>query len=180
MGTSPDGVWRTGARTPSGATGPQKGDHTPNGKNFAFLESSSPNYAGSPPYKQFSLHGPSFVALSSPATFEFWYNMYGATMGTITLESYDGTAWSQLWAMKGNKGDVWRQASVSLPVGALKLRFTGQTTTSYTSDFALDDLVLKQGVSPTTQPPTPTTQPPQPTPVTTTLGDMDSPVVVNM
>jgi len=94
--------------------------------------------------------------------------MYGATMGTITLESYNGATWSQLWAMKGNKGDVWRQASVSLPVGALKLRFTGQTTTSYTSDFALDDLVLKQGVSPTTQAPTtvppvtqaPTTMPP--------------------
>merc|ERR1711957_477828 len=142
-----------------------------------------------------SLHGPSFAALSSPATFEFWYNMYGATMGTITLESYTGTAWSQLWAMKGNKGDVWRQASVSLPVGALKLRFTGQTTTSYTSDFALDDLVLKQGVSPVTQAPTtmppvtqaPTTMPqvtqaptlPPTTATTTSIGDVLIPIVVN-
>jgi len=107
--------------------------------------------------------------------------------------------------MKGNKGDVWQKASVSLPVGTLKLRFTGQTTTSYTSDFALDDLVLKQGVSPTTQAPTtvppvtqapttvppvtqaPTTVPPvtqaptmPPTTATTTsIDDVLIPIVVN-
>jgi len=202
-------AWTTGSSTPSGATGPQKGDHSLNGKNFAFLESSSPNYASQPPFKQFSLDGPWFGALPSSVTFEFWYNMYGATMGTIMLESYNGASWSQLWAMKGNKGDTWLKASVSLPVGSVKLRFTGQTTTSYTSDFALDDLVVKQGASPTTQAvttmppvtqapttappvtqapttvppttqaPTPTTQPPQPTPITTTISDVDSPVVVN-
>jgi hypothetical protein len=111
--------------------------------------------------------------------------MYGATMGTITLESYNGATWSQLWTMKGNKGDVWLQASVALPVGTLSLRFTGQTTTSYTSDFALDDLVLKQGVSPTTQAPTtvpPLTQAPTmpPTTATTTsIGDVLIPIVVN-
>merc|ERR1739838_1225879 len=112
--------------------------------------------------------------------------MYGATMGTIRLESYNGATWSQLWTMKGNKGDTWLKASVTLPVGTVKLRFTGQTTTSYTSDF-LDDLVVRQGASPTTQAvttmppvtqapttappvtqaPTPATQPPQPTPSTT-------------
>lgn len=265
-------AWRVGFRTPSSRTGPQKGDHTANGKNFVYLEASSPNY----PNKAFTLQGPAFGALSSPATFEFWYNMYGADMGTLVLEGYNdgnqallsvagetmavykdqgtgicltkagkdprhsyrggmgrmcqklcdrsstcggysvsrhnncllwnepidnlrgggrpwggahcfvqGTTltttttpspWSKLWEMKGNKGDVWRQAKVSLPVGASRLRFIGTTGRSYTSDFALDDLSISA-------PPTTTTTPTQPPPTTVTTTTSDAvpviPVVVN-
>lgn len=208
-GWTPDAkkVWTVGSSTPSSQTGPQKGDHTPNGKNFVFLESSSPNY----PSKSFSLTGPSFGAIKSPVTFEFWYNMYGSTMGTIVLETYNGAAWSKLWEMQGDKGDTWLRASVSLPAGTDNLRFTGTTGSSYTSDFALDDLSISTAQPPTpttqppttqapttappttqppttqapttappaTQPPTPTTQPPVTTTATTTVSDLVIPVVVN-
>jgi hypothetical protein len=92
--------------------------------------------------------------------------MYGATMGKLVLERYDGATWSKLWEMSGNKGDVWFQAVAALPAGTTQLRFTGTTTTSYTSDFALDDLLF------TTKPvPVPTT--------TTTQGGVSSFVKVD-
>jgi len=164
-------VWRIGHETPSSSTGPQKGDHSTNGKNFVYVEASSPNY----PNKAFSLDGPYFAALSSAVTFEFWYNMYGASMGTIVLEEYHdgattGPGWSKLWEKQGNQGDTWLPAIVSIPVGARKLRFTGTTGAGFASDFALDDMsILQTPPTPTPTPaPTPTPTPaPTPTPTPT-------------
>lgn len=162
-------VWRTASHTPSKGTGPQRGGHNSSLK-FAFVEASDMNNPG----EQFVLSGPSFGALPPAVTFEFWYHMYGANMGKIVLESYNGATWSNLWEMEGNKGDKWLQAIVSLPAGSIMLRFVATVGKSFASDFALDDLSIS-----TTQPPTPTTQPPVTTTATTTVSDIIIPVEVN-
>lgn len=79
-------------------------------------------------------------------------------MGKIVLERYDGATWSNLWEMSGNKGDVWFQAVAVLPAGTTQLRFTGTTTSSYTSDFALDDLSISTKPIPVPTTTTTTTQ----------------------
>jgi len=194
-------AWKTGSSTSSSGTGPQNGDHTPTGTKFAYLESSSPNF----PTQTFNLVSRSFDA-PSQVYVVFWYNMYGASMGKLSLELYYRGAWRRLWEMSGNKGDTWFQAWAPLTAGTTQLRFAGTTTNSYTSDFALDDISISttaptttttttapptpttQPPTPTTvppttqaptQPPTPTTQPPLPTTTTTTNGDVIIPVTVN-
>ena len=71
---------------------------------------------------------------------DFQYHMYGVTMGTATLEAYTGTSWVSAWTQTGNLGNAWQQASVTVAGGATMLRFQYTAGSSYTGDFALDDI----------------------------------------
>ena len=48
--------------------------------------------------------------LANPV-FSIWYHMYGATMGTLSVDvSTDGgTTWTPKWSETGDKGDIWYQ-----------------------------------------------------------------------
>ena len=78
--------------------------------------------------------------------FRFSYHMYGASMGTLDLEAKtpSGT-WTNLWTKTGDQGNAWLIDSVNLAAYAndtVKLRFTGTTGPSYTSDIAIDGISL--------------------------------------
>ncbi len=83
----------------------------------------------------------------SGAQLSFYYHMYGATMGSLSLEaSIDGTNWDVLWTLSGNQGNSWTKVDLQLAspyVGNIThLRFTGITGTSYRSDMAIDNIIL--------------------------------------
>lgn len=137
-----DWTRRTGS-TPSSTTGPSSASE---GSYYIYVEASSPNY----PSKVTRIESPCYdLAGESAANFSFKYHMYGANMGSLTLEATtDGSSWTSLWSQSGNKGNSWLSADVNMDAYAgstVKLRFVGVTGSSYRGDMALDDLSFSAG-----------------------------------
>ncbi|RXP49318.1 choice-of-anchor D domain-containing protein [Lutibacter sp. HS1-25] len=132
--------------TPSGNTGPSTGA---SGSYYMYTEASNnlnnKSYFISP---EFNLSG-----VSNPE-FSFFYHMYGADMGTLSLNvSTDGgsTYATNLWSRSGsdidqtNNAAPWKKVSIDLSayVGQkIYLRFEGLTGNGYRSDMAIDKIVL--------------------------------------
>lgn len=112
------------------------------GSYYAYTESSSPNY----PSKTSILNGPCFDLTGQNGTnMSFSYHMYGATMGTLSLQvSTDGgLTWASLWTKTGDQGNQWNTVNVNLNAysgSTIQLRYVGTTSTSFTSDMAIDDI----------------------------------------
>ncbi|RKY99592.1 MAG: hypothetical protein DRQ13_02015, partial [Ignavibacteriae bacterium] len=132
--------------TGSSGTGPSV-DHNPGTSlgTYGYTESSA-NYGTTaniwtPPFDVSGLTNP---------VFNFWYHMYGATMGTLSVDysTDNGTTWINGWNLSGDQGDVWYTASFNLPTGANLVRFSGLTGTSFTSDIAFDDVSIYDNVNP--------------------------------
>jgi len=86
------------------------------------------------------------LTVLSEANFSFWWNMYGAAMGTLELQIavvVDGTLeWVSLWSRSGNIGNAtWYNESIDLVDyinNVVRFRFQGTTGSAYTSDMAID------------------------------------------
>ncbi|MCB0815335.1 MAG: hypothetical protein KDB87_19495, partial [Flavobacteriales bacterium] len=49
------------------------------------------------------------------AQLSFWYHMWGADMGTLSLDVFSGGSWTtDVWTLSGDQGNSWQQAVVSL------------------------------------------------------------------
>ena len=73
----------------------------------------------------------------------FAYHMYGATMGTLEVLVDDAVVWSK----SGDQGNQWYQAQIPLPSDTnVLIQFRGLTGTSYTSDMAIDELIVDDGL----------------------------------
>lgn len=133
---------RDSGGTPSSGTGPTSG----NGGStwYVYAESSSPNY----PSKTAILNGPCLdLSGQSACTMDFAYHMYGAAMGTLELQTRpDGSStWTTQWTLSGDQGNTWNNASVNLNSFAgstIQVRFRGTTSSSFTSDFTVDDISI--------------------------------------
>jgi len=129
--------------TPSSGTGPS-GDHTTGSGYYMYTETSSPRVAGDIAL----LDGPCFdFSGASSAMLEFWYHMYGASMGTLQVDvSTNCTAWTNVFSLSGNKGNTWFMASIDLTSFAgsstLNIRFRGIRSSSYQGDMAIDDISI--------------------------------------
>ncbi|MFH2095419.1 MAG: fibronectin type III domain-containing protein, partial [Bacteroidota bacterium] len=137
--TGDDFNWSFGLTTPTANTGPQNGDHTSGTGYFAYTESSNPNY----PANQADLLTPiiDISTLTNPSL-TFWYNLYGANMGTLHVDIYDGTWHNDIFIISGNQGDVWTEVVLNLAAytSPVQARFRGVTGTDWTSDMAVDDV----------------------------------------
>ena len=128
---------RNSGGTPSSTTGPTAAHDS---AYYMYTESSTPNY----PDKVAILEGP-ILPLDSykEEKIEFWYHMYGSTMGVLYLEINDtGGSWIELWSKSGDQGNQWYNAVVDLSSysDSRKLRFRVVTSSGYRSDVALDDI----------------------------------------
>jgi hypothetical protein len=114
------------------------------GTYYIYAEASSPNY----PSKTAILEGPRFdLTSTSQAELAFWYHMYGAAMGTLSVEvSADGcNNWETVWSLTGDQGNLWNEVNIDLSGYSgqvITLRFYGITGTSYTSDISIDDVLV--------------------------------------
>ncbi|MCF6185776.1 MAG: hypothetical protein L3J56_14350, partial [Bacteroidales bacterium] len=136
--------------TGSSSTGPTA-DHTTGSGNYLYTEASGPcNSTG-------LITSPTFDFTSlSDATLTFWYSMYGADMGTLSVQvSTDGGAnWSaDLWSLTGDQGTSWIQAIVDLTpyvsYNNVIIRWTGAEGSGYTSDMAIEDVTVTGTLAPT-------------------------------
>nr|VFJ75900.1 MAG: MAM domain-containing protein, meprin/A5/mu [Candidatus Kentron sp. FW] len=121
-GTSLFNWTRRGGSTHSGHTGPasaQEGDY------YLYLEASR-NTPARTAYLAFS----DFVG--KPQAITFHYHMYGAHMGTLVLEAFDGHAWTEIWSVSGQQHidhyARWTAREIDLSGRTIhKIRFQGIT-----------------------------------------------------
>jgi len=160
---SGDGTdWRVDAGgTPSVTTGPGDGtstgqsDHTPGNSTgfYLYLESSTPNYPNVNAY----LLTPIFDLTSNQfPVMEFWYNMYGADMGSLKMQvSIDGgNTWSlNLMTLSGDQGMGWKQIIFDMidyrGETNLVFRLEAESSIGWFSDICIDNFrVLDMTTSP--------------------------------
>lgn len=138
--------------TASGSTGPSGAN---GGSWYLYTESSSPNY----PNKTAIVESPCFdLTAATSANFSFYYHMYGGSMGTLDVDlstdngmTYGTNLWSQSGQSQTSNSDAWDLATIDLSpyVGqTIKIRFSGTSSSSYTSDMAIDDISLTATTSP--------------------------------
>nr|XP_022288523.1 MAM and LDL-receptor class A domain-containing protein 1-like [Crassostrea virginica] len=135
--------------TPSSYTGPSS---SKTGSVYLYAESSYPVTTGS----KFHFETPYLEA--GPRCLTFWYHMYGSSMGSLNVLRND----TQVWTRSGDQGNSWHRAEIDIgTVGAnYRVTFEAVRGSNYTSDIAIDDVILTSlacGSStdaPTTQAPT--------------------------
>nr|VFK11846.1 MAG: MAM domain-containing protein, meprin/A5/mu [Candidatus Kentron sp. LPFa] len=138
--------WRGG--THSGHTGPASAHE---GSYYLYLEASR-NYPARTAY----LQSPEFAG--DLKSISFYYHMYGAHMGTLTLEGFDGKNWTTLWTTTGETHKrhqaPWTRQEMNLAGRGLKrLRFQGATidnrkSSQYRGDMAIDYVLVTTGEIP--------------------------------
>ena len=136
---------RISGGTGSTGTGPNGGSNnaTPtNGNFYVYLETSTG--AGTA-----YLTGPGFT-ITGAATLQFDYHMYGSNMGTLGVEVFDGTSWTQVWSLSGQQqtSNAASWTTVSVPLtnysGNINIRFRGLRGSSYRSDMAVDNVSISE------------------------------------
>ncbi len=132
--------------TLSGGTGPSD-DHSPIGDNYIYIEASGTDIGF--PNKEAVLVSGCFDGLTNLAKpyLEFYYHMLGTTMGSLSVDIYDAetdTWHNDVWMISGNQGDIWHHALIMLePYGdQVQIRFRGITGNGWSSDIALDDVMV--------------------------------------
>jgi len=142
-----DGDWRnnTGSTTSTG-TGP---DSASDGSYYVYMEASTGtgNVVGYPTKTAAMEAAFDFSGTTTPEL-TFDYHMYGAAMGALYVDVYDGTWHNGIWSRSGQQhassSATWSNATVDLSAFAggsqVKIRLRGITGTSWTSDIAVDKI----------------------------------------
>ncbi len=150
-----DGDWRAdSAGTPSTATGPGSTsttsgvgsgtDYSPGTTAGTYLYTES---SGGCVNSEINLLSPCFdFSGTSYYQLEFAYHMYGAAMGSLSIDIFDGTNWTKdVWRITGSQGTSWKLAKVGLAKfngSSIQIRFRAVTGSSFTSDCALDAITI--------------------------------------
>ncbi|EDV19642.1 uncharacterized protein TRIADDRAFT_61895 [Trichoplax adhaerens] len=127
-------------------TGPA-GDHTPGDGvgNYLYIESSDPRL----PFDKAKLISPKLlgpVELQDSCNFYFFYNMNGATIGSLEVWLVDsnniGLQPINIWKKSGEQGSEWHLAAVRIHtrLQRYQIMIVGIRGNGYTGDIAIDDL----------------------------------------
>nr|VFK34121.1 MAG: MAM domain-containing protein, meprin/A5/mu [Candidatus Kentron sp. MB]VFK76754.1 MAG: MAM domain-containing protein, meprin/A5/mu [Candidatus Kentron sp. MB] len=140
-GTSYFNWARHAGGTHSGHTGPAGAEE---GNYYLYLEASR-NTPGRIAYFQ----SPDFP--ETVKRISFHYHMYGAHMGTLALEGFDGSRWNSLWTVAGQQHGShyapWTRKEIDISARTIrKVRFKGVTGSGpgklYRGDMAIDYLTI--------------------------------------
>lgn len=142
--TAPE--WETGTNTSSTSTGPVA-DHTiGSGGTFVYLECSGGSQGDfdsliSPPIY--------FDTSYTDVVFEFWYHMYGSTMGDLEVYVDTNGVSNLITTISGqqqtSETDPWLQFTTHLTGyqgSSIRLIFKGIRGSNYYSDMSVDDISL--------------------------------------
>jgi len=123
--------------TGSNGTGP---NGAATGNFYMYTEVSSPAAAGD----TFALETENFAQAQS---ISFDYHMFGAGMGTLEVQYFDGTVWQTLQTLTGqqqnNQGDAYLNSNIDLTgLSVAKLRFFLTYGSTFAGDAAIDNVVI--------------------------------------
>jgi MAM domain, meprin/A5/mu/Secretion system C-terminal sorting domain/PKD domain len=83
-----------------------------------------------------------FSASGTYYQLKFAYHMFGAGMGSLNVDVYDGTNWKNaVWSLKGSQDTNWHEASVGLANyngTSIQIRIRAVMGPSFQSDCAID------------------------------------------
>ncbi|XP_054624893.1 MAM and LDL-receptor class A domain-containing protein 1 [Dunckerocampus dactyliophorus] len=146
------GVWVQGAEddldwiswsgpTDTPNTGPA-GDHTTGEGKYLFIES-SPRSAKSHVAQLKS-------ALLPPAgengyCLTFWYHMFGATVGSLSMFLHTAVGKTLVWQKSGNQGDEWQLAQSHVTLQKAHQVIVEASVGGEAGDIAVDDILLVPG-----------------------------------
>ncbi|XP_033109454.1 MAM and LDL-receptor class A domain-containing protein 1-like [Anneissia japonica] len=124
-------------------TGPSA-DHTQNNGNgyYMYIEVSQ---SGIKKGWQARLRSPVLSGLPSDTCLEFYYHMYGRTMGTLNVVMNRTQQANQVvWSKTGEKGNKWYRGLVHIPSMSqnFQITFEGVRGNGRYSDIAIDDVKL--------------------------------------
>jgi len=125
--------------TPSFSTGPAGAS---DGDYFIFTESTG-NYSKSAAIESVF----DFSSVTEPML-RFDYHMYGSSMGSLSVDVYDGIWHNNIWNRTGEQhtstADAWTQAEVDLSAftGMVTIRLRGVVGLGNRSDMAVDNIRL--------------------------------------
>lgn len=134
-------ITRHTGSTTSSSTGPSAAYA---GSYYMYYESSAPAAPGDVRVAD----GPAFSLVDAhAATLTFAWHMYGATMGTMSVQiSADrGETWDTVWTRTGDQGNAWTLEEVDLAdyLGArCRMRIVCVGGSSWTSDMAWDAITI--------------------------------------
>ncbi len=135
--------------TPSTTTGPSRDYSMGNAQGKYLYTEASTNGTGFPG-KEAILYSPCFdlTSLTTPELV-FAYNMFGSSMGTLSVEVSNGSLFNQVWTLTGNQDTSWHEARINLATytdDTIQVRFVGLTGNNYWSDMAIDAVEIREEV----------------------------------
>jgi hypothetical protein len=75
-------------------------------------------------------------------TINFYFHQYGTKQGTLYLDQWNGSSWSNIWSSSGDQGDQWNSVTNQAFTSASKLRFRNVAAGGYRGDVALDNIQI--------------------------------------
>ncbi|XP_065198014.1 MAM and LDL-receptor class A domain-containing protein 2-like [Sycon ciliatum] len=122
--------------TPTGNTGPTT-DHTKGNGFYVYAEVSGAKNERA----RAILTSKLYPALSTHCAMEFYYHMFGQSIGSLQVFVVVGSTATQLWQLSGNQGDVWRKATLRIPAAtSYQIKFVVERGQTFSGDIALDDI----------------------------------------
>lgn len=135
--TNLSGLTPTRQGNAANATGPTTGSA---GSFYMYIETSFPRAVGERAWFQKTFD---FTERASPQM-SFNHHLFGSTIGTLNvLVSANGGAFTNVYSISGNQGDVWRLKIIDLSAYAgqnVTIRFEGIVGTNFTGDLAIDNV----------------------------------------
>ena len=129
--------------TGSSGTGPLSAN---SGSNFFYTEASSGSVGDTA-----ILNTPSIdLSTLTLPTLDFYYHMFGNQIGTLSVEVYNGTTWTNeltiTGAQQATQASAWIQQYVDLSAysGVIKLRFVAISNGTFEGDISLDDISVNE------------------------------------
>ncbi|XP_061175697.1 MAM and LDL-receptor class A domain-containing protein 1-like [Saccostrea echinata] len=136
---------RQSGSTPSSSTGPSS-DHTLGTTSgyYMYLEASSPVQVNDTAILQYKT-----LPSDQPFCLNFWYHMYGSTMGSLRIMAKDCVTNTrrELWKESGSKGDAWKNACLLVEQHShdYNLQIEAVRGSNYHSDIGIDDVQVDTG-----------------------------------
>ena len=135
--------------TPSSGTGPS--DDMTGGGNYMFTEASVPRAHGD--VATMMTEDIDISALTNPEL-NFYSHMYGSAQGTMSVDIYDGTSYTNIFSKSGDQGDVWVEESVLLSTTATVVHFkvtavldTNSGGQAWPGDMAIDNFAVVEAAA---------------------------------
>jgi hypothetical protein len=130
----------------SAGTGPIE-DHTPGaGINYTYFECSGGSLGDSA-----EIRSPCITLSGAAVALDFWYHMFGATMGTMRLylDNKSTGQFIKLWELSGQQQTAetapWEKVTLNLTAylgDAVQLVWRGVRGSGFTSDMSIDDVLV--------------------------------------